>query len=103
MKKQQPRLFRQMMDLALPAMVQEALQTVVQYADAAMVGQLGAAASAAVGLTTPVGWLINAPLFAMGTGFLSCMARYLGAGRQEEARRASAQSLWAVLAAACMP
>lgn len=98
MKKQQPHLFRQMMDLALPAMVQEALQTVVQYADAAMVGQLGAAASAAVGLTTPVGWLINAPLFAMGTGFLSCMARYLGAGRQEDARRASAQSLWAVLA-----
>ena len=43
--------------LAWPAIVQEALATLVVYADTAMVGALGANASAAVGLTATVGWL----------------------------------------------
>ena len=34
--------------LAWPAMLEQALQTVVQYADSAMVGQLGAQSTAAV-------------------------------------------------------
>ena len=45
------------------AMLEQALQTVVQYADSAMVGQLGAQSTAAVGITTPVSWLVNAPMF----------------------------------------
>ena len=65
--------------LAWPAMLEQALQTVVQYADSAMVGQLGAQATATVGLTTPVNWLVNAPMFAMGIGFLACISRALGA------------------------
>lgn len=52
-------------------MLEQLLQTVVQYADSAMVGQLGAQATAAVGLTTPVNWLVNSPMFAMGVGFLA--------------------------------
>ena len=41
--------------LAWPAMLEQALQTVVQYADSAMVGQLGAQSTAAVGITTHCG------------------------------------------------
>ena len=83
--------------LAWPAMLEQTLQTVVQYADSAMVGQMGAAASAAVGLTNPVNWLVNAPMFAMGVGFLACISRSLGAKDEKTARIAAAQSLYAIL------
>lgn len=59
-------LLKRIFLLAWPAMLEQTLQTVVQYADSAMVGQMGAAASAAVGLSSPVNWLVNAPMFAMG-------------------------------------
>ena len=78
-------------------MLEQLLQTVVQYADSAMVGQLGAQATAAVGLTTPVNWLVNSPMFAMGVGFLACISRALGARDDRTARAAAGQSIFAVL------
>lgn len=83
--------------LAWPAMLEQALQTVVQYADSAMVGQLGAQSTAAVGITTPVNWLVNAPMFAMGVGFLACISRALGAKDEKTARTAAGQTIFAVL------
>ena len=38
--------------LAWPAIIQEAMNTVVTYVDTGMVGSMGATASAAVGLTS---------------------------------------------------
>ena len=38
--------------LSWPTVVEQALQTVVQFADSAMVGRIGAQASASVGMTT---------------------------------------------------
>ena len=67
--------FRTLLRLAWPVMVEEALTTIVQYIDAAMVGRLGAFASAAVGLTSTVTWLVNAPLWALGTGVLAISNR----------------------------
>ena len=90
-------LFRAILALAWPAMLEEVLATVVQYADAAMVGRLGAHASAAVGLTAPVGWLIGGPLSAAGVGFLACISQSLGAGDRKTARTAASQSVFAVL------
>lgn len=52
-------LLRTIFLLAWPAILQEALQTIVQYIDTAMVGRIGADASAAVGLTTSMTWLVN--------------------------------------------
>ena len=83
--------------LAWPAMLEQALQTIVQYADSAMVGQLGAQATAAVGLTAPVNWLVNSPMFAMGIGFLACISRAIGAKDEKTARTAASQSIFAVL------
>ena len=45
-------------DLGAPTILEQALQTIVAYVDTAMVGQIGAIASAAVGLTTTVNWLL---------------------------------------------
>lgn len=80
--------------LAWPTIIEQALQTVVQYADAAMVGRLGAEASASVGLTTTVMWLVNSPFFAMGIGVLACISRSLGAKDVETAQKATVQALF---------
>ena len=86
--------FRQLLVLGWPVMVEEALTTLVQYVDTAMVGRIGAAASAAVGLTGPVTWLVNAPLWAMGTGVLAVISREIGAGNPRRARQTAVQALW---------
>lgn len=90
-------LLRTIMMLAWPAMLEEALVTVVAYVDSAMVGQLGANASAAVGLTNPVAWLINSPMNALGVGFLACIAKAVGAGDKQKVRTAAMQAMYAVV------
>ncbi len=79
--------------LAWPTVMEQALQTIVQYADTAQVGAIGANASAAVGLTTTMMWLINAPMFALAMGVLSCISRALGAKDTKRAQKAAAQSV----------
>lgn len=84
--------------LAWPTMLEQAMNTAVQYVDAAMVGRLGAAATAAVGVTTTINWMIGSTVSALGIGFLSFIARAYGAGDKRRAARVSSQ---AVLAALC--
>ena len=83
--------------LAWPTMLEQLLQTAVQYFDTAMVGAIGTHATAAVGSTTTVGWLIGSTIAAFGVGFLAYISQKRGAGEPDEARRASAQSVLAVL------
>lgn len=79
--------------LAWPSVVDQALQTVVQYAGSAMVGRIGAQASAAVGLTTTVTWLINSPFFALGIGVLAFISASIGAREYEKVKTAAVQSI----------
>ena len=83
--------------LALPTMLEQLMHTAVQYVDTAMVGSLGTQASAAVGSTSTVGWLVGSSLSALGVGFLSYIARSMGAKDEQKCRRASAQAVLAVL------
>ncbi len=83
--------------LAWPAIVQEALSVVVAYIDTAMVGTLGANASAAVGLTGTVNWLTSSIAVAFGVGILSVCAKADGANDQKKLQIASQQSLYIVL------
>lgn len=83
--------------LAWPTMLEELMQTAVQYIDTAMVGKLGTDAVAAVGSTTTVNWLVGSTIYAFGIGFLAYISQALGAGERERARRASAQSVLMVL------
>ena len=83
--------------LAWPTMLEQAMQTAVQYIDTAMVGALGTYATAAVGSTTTVSWLFGSSTAALGVGFLSYIARSHGAGNREDARRASAQAVLTTL------
>lgn len=79
--------------LAWPAIVQEALNVVVTYVDTAMVGALGATASAAVGLTSTVGWLVSGIAVAFGIGVLSVCAQADGAKQTMRLKRAGQQAL----------
>ncbi|MBQ2278179.1 MAG: MATE family efflux transporter, partial [Clostridia bacterium] len=82
--------------LAWPTMLEQLMQTAVQYIDTAMVGSLGTAATAAVGATTTVGWLIGSTISAFGVGFLSFIARACGAEDREAASRSAAQAVLVV-------
>lgn len=85
------------MALAWPTMLEQMMQTAVQYIDTAMVGSLGTQATAAVGATSTVNWLIGSTISAISVGFLSFIARQLGAGDEDAAKRASGQAVLAVL------
>ena len=79
--------------LAWPTMLEQWLQVAAQYVDSAMVGRLGAAATAAVGATSTVNWLVGSSVSALGIGFLAYIAREYGAQRYENAAKAAAQSV----------
>ncbi|MBE6036646.1 MAG: MATE family efflux transporter [Clostridiales bacterium] len=85
------------LSLAWPTMLEQLMQTAVQYIDTAMVGSLGTAATAAVGATTTVNWLIGSTTSALGVGFLAFIAKACGAGDRPLARRAVAQAVFMVL------
>lgn len=84
--------------LAWPTIIEQVMQTAVQYIDTAMVGVLGTQATAAVGATSTVGWLIYGTISACGVGFLSMIARACGAGDREAARSAVSQAVLVTLA-----
>ena len=79
--------------LAWPTMLEQLLQTAVQYIDTAMVGSLGTRATAAVGATTTVNWLIGSTISALGVGFLSFIAQAYGAKDREAAAKAVMQAV----------
>ena len=83
--------------LAWPTMLEQLMQTAVQYIDTAMVGSLGTYATAAVGATTTVNWLVNSTVSALSIGFLSFIARACGANDRPAAKRAVTQAVLAVL------
>ena len=79
--------------LAWPTMLEQLMQTAVQYIDTAMVGSLGTHATAAVGATTTVNWLVGSTISALGVGFLSFIARAYGAGDKQAASKAVSQAV----------
>ncbi len=87
------------MSLAWPTMLEQLMQTAVQYIDTAMVGSLGTQATAAVGATSTINWLISGTISAMGIGFLAYIAKACGAGDVSASKRAVGQAVLAVLAA----
>lgn len=85
------------LSLAWPTMLEQVLQTAVQYIDTAMVGTLGTQATAAVGATGTVGWLVFSTISAIGVGFLASIAKACGAMDTAAAKKTAAQAVLVVL------
>lgn len=79
--------------LALPTMLEQLLSTLMQYVDTAMVGRLGADATAAVSTTTTISWLVNSLSGAVGIAILTMIATGIGAGEEIKIRRTAAQAV----------
>ena len=68
--------------LSLPAILANASAVVMQFIDAAMVGQLGADDSASVGLMGTTSWLFEGVLSAFAAGYAVQVAHLLGFARR---------------------
>jgi len=77
---------RLIMQLSLPAIMAQLSHIVMQYIDAAMVGRLGSAQSASIGLMSSTTWLLSSLCTAAVTGFTVQVAQKIGARREKEAR-----------------
>ena len=60
--------------LSLPAILTQITTIAMQYIDSAMVGALGANASAAIGLVSSSTWLLNGVTYAVTAGFSAVTA-----------------------------
>nr|WP_286009520.1 MATE family efflux transporter [Barnesiella viscericola] len=67
--------------LSIPAILAEISSMVMQYIDAAMVGSLGANASASIGLVSTSTWLMGGLCISTATGYSVQAAHLIGAGR----------------------
>ena len=79
--------------LSLPAILANASAVVMQFIDAAMVGQLGADDSASVGLMGTTLWLFEGVLSAFAAGYAVQVAHLLGAKRSSDARQVVRQAI----------
>ncbi len=96
--KQQTREYlRQVIRLSIPAVLAEISSIVMQYIDAAMVGSLGAGATAAIGLVSSTTWLFGGLCISVATGFSVQVAQLIGAGKDREARGVLRQALLCTL------
>jgi len=84
--------------LAWPVILDQTFQTMVQYVDSAMVGSLGAVATAAVAVNSSTIWLVNGMMYAFGAAFSVVAARQIGAGNYQEVQKIVKQALLAVAA-----
>ena len=71
-----------LMMLAWPAILEQLLLTLVRYVDTAMVGSLGANATAAVAINASPTWLISSILSAIGVGYSVQVAHSIGAASE---------------------
>lgn len=79
--------------LSLPAILEQVVSTAMQYIDTAMVGQLGAGATAAIGVVSSTTWLFGGLMGGLATGFAVQIAQYLGAQRETDARDVFRQAI----------
>ena len=86
-----------LVQLALPAILQQLLSSVLQYVDTAMVGHLGEAATAAVSTSTSVNWLVHSLPYGFTIGILSLISRAYGRGDGLEMKRLAAMGCRVVI------
>ena len=87
----------QVWKLSLPAILTQITTIVMQYIDSAMVGALGANASASIGIVSTTTWLFGGVTYAVSAGFSVQVAHHIGAGEEQEARNVERHGLLTAL------
>ena len=82
--------------LGLPAILAQLSNVLMQYIDAAMVGHLGAAQAASIGLVSTTTWLFGGMCMATTSGFSVQIAQLIGAGDFHRARQVMRKGFLAV-------
>ena len=72
--------------LSLPAILTQITTIAMQYIESAMVGALGANASAAIGLVSSTTWLLSGTIYAVSAGFSVQVAHQIGGNHDKKAR-----------------
>lgn len=88
--------------LSLPAILSQLSTIVEEYVDAMMVGQMGATASASIGLVSTSIWLLGGLSHSASTGFYVQVAHCIGANDFVGARSVLRQGLTACMAFCCL-
>ena len=83
--------------LSLPAILTQITTIAMQYIDSAMVGALGANASAAIGLVATTTWLFGGITYAIAAGFSVQVAHHIGGKKEKEARQVVCHGLLVAL------
>ena len=83
--------------LSMPSIMAQLTNIIMQYIDAAMVGRLGANASAAIGVVASSTWLFSGLCVAAVTGFSIQVAHYIGAKEFDKAKEVLQHSYIVVL------
>ena len=79
--------------LSVPAILANVSAMIMQFIDAAMVGQLGADDSASVGIMGTTAWLFEGVLTSFAAGYAVQVAHLLGAKRNVDARQVVRQAI----------
>mgnify|MGYP000842074990 CR=1 FL=1 len=79
--------------LSIPSILQQMVVTAMEYIDAAMVGHIGAEATAAIGIVSSSTWLLHGVLVGLYTALSIQIAQYLGADRQDDSRSVLRQAM----------
>ena len=87
--------------LSIPSILQQIVVTAMEYIDAAMVGHIGASATASIGIVSSSTWLLHGMLAGLYMSFAIQVAQYLGADRQDDARGVLRQSMIFNLVVGC--
>ncbi len=72
--------------LSWPVFLEQVLTTLVGYADTAMVGSLGPAATASTSISNPIVFLVNGVIMALGVGVTALISRSIGARDYRQAK-----------------
>ena len=92
-KNKKESIFWSVVVVALPTMLEQILSVLMQYVDTAMVGRLGADATAAVSTSTTITWLVGSMPYAFGVAAMTLIAQAIGAGEEHKIKLVAKRSL----------
>ncbi len=88
---------RVIFSLSWPVILDQTFHTLMGYIDTAMVGSLGAVATASVAVTASTMWLLMGIMYAFGAGYSVLIARSIGAQEKDKITKGVQQSLLAIV------